>query len=301
MKQLVSIVALFISLLPNSAKAQTPAQSTANVAPKDLYNALAELDSILFATVYTCNPGKAASFFTDDLEFYHDRGGLTKSRKTFIEQLKKNFCNEANPKLRRELVKGSLKVCTINNYGAVQVGEHCFYVTEKGQPEKLDGEAKFAHIWKLENGEWRISRVLSFDHKEPGSDAPTVTKELHDTIAHMDSLLFEVFNAHDLQKLQAGFTNDLEFFHDKDGLLDYNQVGEGFKKMFHQNNGISRELVKGSLKVYPINNYGAIEIGSHKFCHIENGKNDCGIFPFIMIWQRQADGWKISRVISYNH
>jgi hypothetical protein len=71
--------------------------------------------------------------------------------------------------------------------------------------------------------------------------------------------------------------------------------------MFAQNNGIKRELIEGSLEVYPINNYGAIEIGAHKFCHFENGKNDCGTFPFIMIWQRQADAWKISRVISYNH
>jgi Ca2+-binding EF-hand superfamily protein len=284
-------------LTANFIKAQTTTDSKS----KDLYNKLAELDSSLFATVYTCNPDKSASFFTKDLEFYHDKGGLTKSRKIFIEQLKKNFCNEANPKLRRELVKGSLKVFPINNYGAIQIGDHRFYLTEKGQPEKLSGEAKFAHLWKLENGEWKASRVLSFDHKEVGSNAPTVTKELYDTIAHMDSLLFEAFNAHDLKKLQAGFTSDLEFYHDKDGFLDYNRVGEGFKRMFDQNNGIKRELIKSSLQVYPINNYGAIEIGSHKFCHDENGKNDCGEFPFIMIWQRQTDGWKISRVISYNH
>jgi hypothetical protein len=298
MKRSSSIIVLIICLLSaNFIKAQTTTDSKS----KDLYNKLAELDSSLFATVYTCNPEKAAGFFTEDFEFYHDKGGLTKSRKTFIEQLKKNFCNEANPKLRRELVKGSLKVFPINNYGAVQIGEHLFYVTENGQQEKLDGEAKFAHLWKLENGEWRISRVLSFDHKEAGSKAPTVTKELYDTIAHMDSLLFVAFNAHDLEKLKAGFTNDLEFYHDKDGAIDYKRTGEGFKRMFDQNNGIRRELIKGSLEVYPINNYGAIEIGSHKFCHKENGKDDCGIFPFIMIWQRQTDGLKISRVISYNH
>jgi ketosteroid isomerase-like protein len=298
MKRGSSFILLLACFLPASLiKAQTSGDSK----PDKLFKSLARLDSSLFATVYTCNPEKAASFFTDDLEFYHDKGGLTQSRKTFIEQLKRNFCNEANPKLRRELVRGSLKVFPLSDYGAIQIGDHRFYVTEKGQPERLSGEAKFAHLWKLENGEWKISRVLSFGHKEANSNNATVTKELSDTIAHMDSLLFEAFNSHDLKKLMAGFTSDLEFYHDKDGFLDYNRVSEGFKRMFDQNNGMRRELVSGSLEVYPINNYGAIEIGTHKFCHVENGKNDCGTFPFIMIWQRSADGWKISRVISYNH
>ena len=274
---------------------------TSHPASEEVYSKLKSLDSELFATVYTCNPVKSAGFFTEDLEFYHDRGGVTKTLKSFIENLEKNFCNEANPKLRRTLVDGSLKVFPLNNYGAVQMGDHLFYVTEKGQQEKLDGKAKFVHLWKLENGQWKISRVLSFDHKDPSSNAPTVTKELYDTISHMDSVLFSAFNAHDLKKLQTGFTDDLEFYHDKDGFLNYNQTSEGFKRMFAQNNGIKRELIEGSLEVYPINNYGAIEIGAHKFCHFENGKNDCGTFPFIMIWQRQADAWKISRVISYNH
>src|SRR6266511_3575971 len=105
MKRSSSIIVLIICLLSaNFIKAQSSTDSKS----KELFNKLADLDSGLFATVYTCNPDKAGSFFTEDLEFYHDRGGLTKSRKTFIEQLKKNFCNEANPKLRRELVKGSL-------------------------------------------------------------------------------------------------------------------------------------------------------------------------------------------------
>jgi len=124
---------------------------------------------------------------------------------------------------------------------------------------------------------------------------------LHDSIARADSLLFAAYNAHDLKKLQAGFTNDLEFYHDKDGLINYVQVGEGFKRVFDQNNGIKRKLVKGSLEVYPITDFGAIEIGSHQFCHKENGKDDCGTFAFIMLWIKQDSTWKISRVISYDH
>ena len=297
MKRSILIIFLFISFLAakyGGAQSSTPAS-------KEMYNKLLGLDSVLFATVYTCNPAKAETFFTEDMEFYHDKGGLTKSRKTFIEQLEKNFCGEQRLKLRRELIKGSLKVFPINHYGAVQIGDHRFYITENGQQEKLEGVAKFAHLWQLKNGEWRISRVLSFDHKEPGSKIPTAPKELYGLISHMDSVMFEAFNAHDGEKLMSLFTEDLEFYHDKDGLGDYQQTSKNFKSLFDQNNGIKRKLIEGSFEVYPINNYGAIEIGTHQFCHMENGKNDCGTFPFIMIWQKRADGWKVSRVISYNH
>jgi hypothetical protein len=279
----------------------TVAQTSTTVEKQELYDRLAGLDSSLFSTVYKCNPERNITFFTEDLEFYHDKGGVTRSRKFFMEGLEKNFCGEQNQTLRRELIPGSLKVFKINNYGAIQMGEHRFYVTRKGEAEQLTGEAKFVHVWKQDNGSWKISRVLSYDHRDAGSKMSTTTKELYDTIAHMDTVLFAAFNAHDLKNLQTAFTNDLEFYHDRDGLGDYTQTGQGFRKMFEQNNGITRQLVNGSLEVYPINNYGAIEIGSHRFCHVENGKNDCGTFPFIMIWERRADGWKVSRVISYNH
>jgi hypothetical protein len=44
------------------------------------------------------------------------------------------------------------------------MGEHNFYVTEKGV-EKLEGRAKFTHIWLLTKDGWKMSRVLSFDHQ----------------------------------------------------------------------------------------------------------------------------------------
>jgi len=265
-----------------------------------LYSELATLDSVVFANVYTCNSAKNETFFTDDIEFYHDKGGLTKSKKTLVDELRNNFCGEGKTKLRRELVKGSMQVYPISNYGAVQLGDHRFYVTENGK-EVLSGVAKFIHVWKYENGEWRISRVFSYDHNAPDAKSASTSGELYHAIAAQDSGLFRAFNAHNIEQLKTFFTQDLEFYDDKSGLTDYDQTDENFKKMFDQNNGIKRELIPNSLEVYPIKDYGVIEIGEHQFCHIENGKNDCGTFPFIIVWQNQGGDWKVSRVISYNH
>lgn len=64
---------------------------------------------------------------------------------------------------------------------------------------------------------------------------------------------------------------------------------------------MTRTLVEGSLEVYPVKDYGAIQIGSHTFCHMENGQEDCGTFKFVHLWRKENDSWKLTRVISYGH
>ena len=134
---------------------------------------------------------------------------------------------------------------------------------------------------------------------QAGNTKPSA--DLYNEIAHMDSVLFDAFNTQNLDKMKQLFTDDLEFFHDNDGLIRYSQTIKSFQRLFDQNLKLRRELIKGSLEVYPIKDYGAIEVGSHRFCHVENGKDHCGTFKFVHIWQRTGGGWKISRVVSYNH
>lgn len=126
-------------------------------------------------------------------------------------------------------------------------------------------------------------------------------KALYNEIARMDSILFNAYNTQDIETMKKLFTEDLEFYHDKGGLSFYGQNIEAFKNHFERTEKINRTLVKGSLEVYPIKDYGAIEIGSHTFCHKENGQDDCGTFKFVHIWQKKDGNWKISRIVSYDH
>lgn len=130
--------------------------------------------------------------------------------------------------------------------------------------------------------------------------APT-SKNLYDEIAQMDSIMFAAYNSQNIETFKKLFTDDLEWFQDNDGLITYKKVFDNFETMFKREHKLIRELVKGSLEVHPIKNYGAIEIGTHQFKHFENGKEEVGTFKFLMIWQMKDDGWKISRVISYDH
>jgi len=126
------------------------------------------LDSTFWQHYNNCNIDAMRSFFTDDIEFYHDKGGILNGLDNFLSTSKRNLCSNDNFRLRRDAVAGSVKIFPMKEgdklYGAILSGQHVFYVLEKGKEPRLDGLARFTHLLlKTENG-WKMSRVLSFDH-----------------------------------------------------------------------------------------------------------------------------------------
>ena len=130
-----------------------------------LKQTILELDQKFWKVYNSCDTEGFKAFLTEDLEFYHDKGGLTNGSEALIQLVKNNLCNPDNPRIRREAIEGTVKVFPLNNYGAIITGEHRFYLTEKGKKEVLAEIAKFTHVWQLKNNEWRMSRVLSYDHQ----------------------------------------------------------------------------------------------------------------------------------------
>ena len=126
-------------------------------------------------------------------------------------------------------------------------------------------------------------------------------KELFSKVANLDSSLFAAYNTKNLDLMKTYFTLDLEWYQDNGGLLDYEKVFSNFLSIFNRDYNLTRNLIKESLEVHPIEGYGAIEIGKHQFKHIENGKLEIGTFKFLMIWKNDNGNWKIARVISYDH
>jgi ketosteroid isomerase-like protein len=133
------------------------------------------------------------------------------------------------------------------------------------------------------------------------SESKFTSGALFETIARMDRHLCAVFNAHNVDRLMEMATKDLEFYQDVEGLKGYQQCYDEFKNLFAANTDLRRELVDGSIEVYPIKDYGALETGQHRFCHTENGQEECGVFKFTILWQKTDDSWKIARVINYGH
>jgi hypothetical protein len=124
---------------------------------------------------------------------------------------------------------------------------------------------------------------------------------LYKKIEHMDSVMFNAFNTHNLPVLKSVFAENLEFYHDKGGLSNYASSMQSFETVFKNNPDLHRELVKGTLEVYPIPGYGAVEMGEHRFSHVENGKELVAVFKFTHIWQLKDNEWKVTRVVSVGH
>lgn len=130
----------------------------------DLNRTILHQDSLFWQAYNTCDVDGMAAFLTDDVEFYHDKNGLTTTRASMAEAVRKGMCGNENFRLRREAVAGSVKVFPLNNYGAILSGEHVFYINEKGKKEFLDGLARFTHVWQFKDNQWKMSRILSYDH-----------------------------------------------------------------------------------------------------------------------------------------
>jgi ketosteroid isomerase-like protein len=140
----------------NGQVSQAPPPSAA------LFKEISDLDSVLFGAFNRRDLETLKTLFSEDLEFYHDKGGLAHYQEN-MDSFKRTF--ESSTRVRRELVDGTLEVYPIEGYGAVEIGVHRFYATNPGQKEELTATAKFVHVWQKKNGKWKISRVVSYDHR----------------------------------------------------------------------------------------------------------------------------------------
>ncbi len=173
-------------------------------------------------------------------------------------------------------------------------------------------EATIRHKYKLEGNSFIIRMDVKFKgtnewfnrHEYQFTNEQKVVvndKALYNKIKALDSLLFNAYNHQDLAKMKNYFTTDLEWYQDNGGLINFETVFTNFQSIFNNPNKLSRELVYGTLEVIPIKDFGAIEIGKHRFKHMENGKLEIGTFRFLMIWKNVNGDWKISRVVSFDH
>ena len=155
MKKLsILLVSVFVVLFVSTGfKLEPPAKEEA--VAMSLYDTIVAMDSTWENAYNNCKLEVMEEIISEDLEFYHDQGGLLTSKQKLNDALKNNICG----KVKRELKKGSIEVYEIKGYGAVEMGQHGFMnINDQGSP---DHYAKFVHIWKRENNKWRITRVIS--------------------------------------------------------------------------------------------------------------------------------------------
>ena len=152
-----ALALLVLRVAPANAQTVPPLEDIKSQAELD--KAVAALDAALFDSYNHCELDKFASFFAEDVEFYHDYGGLTLGRAALTESVKKNICG----RVTRELVPGSLHIYYMKGYGALEVGVHRFHHPGHEDTEGV-GEGQFIHLWQYKDGAWKITRAISYDH-----------------------------------------------------------------------------------------------------------------------------------------
>jgi Domain of unknown function (DUF4440) len=143
-----------------------------------LFETMQQLDTQLFEAANHCDYEKLTAMVDENLEFYHDQGGLMLGRQAFLASIKNNTCGV----MIRELVPTTLQVYPIKDYGAMELGVHRFHhpghekefpaakqlgmtrFLDSGAAERPVGEAKFLQIWQLKDGTWMLTRVVSYGH-----------------------------------------------------------------------------------------------------------------------------------------
>jgi hypothetical protein len=152
----------------------------------------------------------------------------------------------------------------------------------------------------------------------PGQDAVapaavTVPAEpaLSAGIGDRDAVLFRVmFDECDPAALADLVTGDIEFYHDRGGLMstrtafvaDYQKGCEAKKAPDAYRS--RRVLVPGSMRVYAIPGAGAVEEGTHLFYERQGDGPEklVGRARFSMFWKLDADGqWRLARAFSIDH
>ena len=124
--------------------------------------------------------------------------------------------------------------------------------------------------------------------------------DLNKAITALDAALFDAYNKCDLVKFASFIDEHVEFYHDQGGVtLGRDALTESVKKNICGTT--TRELVSGSLQVYYMKGYGAIEMGVHRFHHPGHPEIGDGEGKFVHLWQYKDGAWKITRVLSYDH
>ena len=134
----------------------------------ELYDTIFKMDSMMFSTAQSnCDLATYESFLSEDFEYFHDKAGFTASKDDEMADMA-IFCGQeqrTRQPLRRELIKSSLQVYPMDNYGALEFCDHLFYLQISDGTEKVVGSGKLTALWKAIDEEWKLTRIISYDHQ----------------------------------------------------------------------------------------------------------------------------------------
>lgn len=170
------------------------------------------------------------------------------------------------------------------------------------------------------NGEWRAIAWQATREATPGpaqaapvnlTPGAVARPGLAEEIQAADAAFFRAFfDTCDIEAVRRSLTDDFEMFHDKGGRVATSGaqfVKDTEDKCRRQAEGSdfqsTRRPLPETMKVFAINNYGAISTGTHEFFAVKAGEPDrlTESGQFTIVWKEEDGRWKLARALSYDH
>ncbi|HVJ00340.1 MAG TPA: nuclear transport factor 2 family protein [Sphingomonas sp.] len=129
-------------------------------------------DAAFWRAFNACDRTAMERLIAPDAEFYHDKTGLTVGRERVVASLMGGPCGTPGLHVRREAVAASVRTDPVPGYGAIVSGRHRFYAQRGTAPEAVDGEARFAVVWRLTPHAALMERILSYGHGAVQAEVP---------------------------------------------------------------------------------------------------------------------------------
>ena len=150
-----------------------------------------------------------------------------------------------------------------------------------------------------------VALIAVFSSIAAAQNVPPLDKiqnqeDLNRAITALYAALFDAYNKCDLPRFASFIDEKVEFYHDQGGVTPgRDALTESVKKNICGTT--TRELVPGTLLIYYMKGYGAIEMGVHRFHHPGHSEIGDGEGRFVHLWQYKDGSWKVTRALSYDH
>jgi ketosteroid isomerase-like protein len=307
MQRLMILILALIAPLGSAAEAPAPASK--------------ELTELLeyFLDGASRNDVKVHERFWADELVYTRSAGVRIGKADILEDIRKAPETDGPP------VQYSAEDIRIQQYGDAAVV--AFRLVGRTGDEDSPAELNYLNTGTFvkQGGEWRAVawQATIMAAAEPARMQPQREAEvnltpgaqarpgLREEIVAADAAFFKAFfDTCDVAAVRRYVTDDFEMFHDKGGRVmgsGAELVKETEDKCRRQAEGTdflsTRKLDPESLKVYPLNNYGAIATGTHRFYAVKAGEPDrlTETGQFTTVWKEENGEWRMARALSYDH
>lgn len=148
---------------------------TASADPAAIQAEIKTADAAYWKAYNSCDLNALDALTADDVEFYHDLGGMTLGRANLSKAVRDNICGDKDVRIRRDAAPEETQTFLLRRgdavYAALVTGQHHFFRVMKANGAAVPSDnARFTSLWVKHDKGWKLSRVMSYDH-QPATQA----------------------------------------------------------------------------------------------------------------------------------